>query len=250
MVRRGLVESRAAARRAIDDARVRVAGVAEPRPASLVTSGTAVTVADDSPGWASRGGDKLAAALGAFGIDPAGRRCLDVGASTGGFTDVLLRGGAASVVAVDVGYGQLIWRLRTDPRVAVHDRTNFRHADPAALGAPFDLVVVDVSFISVGLLAANLSASGHEGTDYVVLVKPQFEAGKGRVGKGGVVTEPAVHRGAIEHVAAALGSAGLGARTLIASPIRGAKGNREFLLHLRHGTPADLSAKLSEVTGP
>ncbi len=249
MVRRGLVGSRAAARRAIEDSRVTVAGVAQPRPASLVTAGTAVTVAGDDPTWAGRGGAKLAAALEAFAIDPAGRRCLDVGASTGGFTDVLLHGGAASVAAVDVGYGQLIWRLRTDPRVAVHDRTNFRHADPAVLGAPFDLVVVDVSFISVALLAANLAAAGHDTTDYVVLVKPQFEAGRGRVGKGGVVTDPAVHRETIADAAAALDRAGLGARGLIASPIQGAKGNREFLLHLRRGTPADLSARLSEVTG-
>ncbi len=247
-MRRGLLASRTAARRAIEESRVRVAGVAEPRAASLVAPSTAITLAEPERAWASRGGGKLAAGLDAFGIDLAGRRCLDVGASTGGFTDVLLAGGAAAVTALDVGYGQLVWRLRQDPRVEVVDRTNFRHADLASLGAPFDVVVVDVSFISVGLLAGQLAGAGHPDTDYVVLVKPQFEVGKGQVGKGGIVTDPALHRATIESVAAGLDGAGLGARDVIASPIRGAKGNVEFLLHLRPGPSAPLSARLAEVT--
>jgi 23S rRNA (cytidine1920-2'-O)/16S rRNA (cytidine1409-2'-O)-methyltransferase len=214
----------------------------------MVAPGTAVSVVEPEESWASRGGDKLAAALAAFEVDPAGRSCLDVGASTGGFTDVLLSNGAASVAAVDVGYGQLVWRLRQDPRVTVFDRTNFRHADLAELGAPFDLVVVDVSFISVSLLAAQLAAAGHDNTDYVILVKPQFEAGKGHVGKGGIVTDPALHRATIEEVAASMDANGIGARGVIVSPIRGAKGNTEFLLHLRPGTSAPLSANLAEVT--
>ncbi|MCJ7724937.1 MAG: TlyA family RNA methyltransferase [Acidimicrobiia bacterium] len=247
-MRRGLVASRAAAQRAIDESRVRVAGVAEPRAASMIAPATAVSVVDPFKAWASRGGDKLAAALAAFEIDPAGRTCLDVGASTGGFTDVLLAGGAASVVAVDVGYGQLVWRLRQDDRVTVVDRTNFRHADVAALGAPFDIVVVDVSFISVTLLAARLAAAGQATTDYVILVKPQFEVGKGQVGKGGIVTDPALHRSTVEAVANGMERAGVGARGVIVSPIHGAKGNTEFLLHLRPGPAAPISANLDEVT--
>lgn len=247
-MRRGLVASRAAAQRAIDESRVRVAGVAEPRAASMVAPATPVSVVELDKSWASRGGDKLAAALVAFEIDPAGRTCLDVGASTGGFTDVLLSNGAGSVVAVDVGYGQLVWRLRQDPRVTVFDRTNFRHADLAELGAPFDLVVVDVSFISVSLLAAQLAAAGHETTDYVILVKPQFEVGKGQVGKGGIVTDPVLHRSSIEAVTASMEAKGIGAQGVVVSPIHGAKGNTEFLLHLRPGPAAPLSANLAEVT--
>jgi len=227
-----------------------VAGVAEPRPASLVSPSTAITILEPTHTWAGRGGDKLAAAVAAFAIDPTGCSCLDVGASTGGFTDVLLAGGAASVTALDVGYGQLVWRLRQDPRVTVVDRTNFRHVDVGELGAPFDIVVVDVSFISVALLAGQLAAAGHDRTDYVILVKPQFEVGKGQVGKGGIVTDPVLHRSTIETVAAALNARGIGARDVIESPIHGAKGNTEFLLHLGRGPSVDLSARLAEVTAP
>lgn len=242
--------SRAAAKRAIDESRVRVVGVPEPRAATMVQPGTAVTIIEAGPAWASRGGEKLAAALDHFPIAVSGCAALDVGASTGGFTDVLLSRGAATVTAVDVGYGQLVWRLRTDPRVTVADRTNFRYADLAALGAPFDLVVVDVSFISIGLLAGRLLDAGHSDTDYVVLVKPQFEVGRGRLAPGGVVADPALHRAAVETVIASLDTAGLGARGLISSPIRGAKGNREFLLHLRPG-PVTIHPTLpEEVTRP
>jgi len=227
-----------------------VIGVAEPRAATLVAPSAAVTVIEPSRKWAGRGGDKLAGALEAFAVDVAGRTGLDVGASTGGFTDVLLAEGASAVTAIDVGYGQLVWRLRQDPRVTVIDRTNFRHVDITGIGAPFDVVVVDVSFISIGMLADKLAEAGHAGTDHIVLVKPQFEVGKGQVGKGGIVSDPSLHRSAIEQVAEALQAAGLGAVDLALSSIQGAKGNREFFLHLRPGSAVDLSAKLVEVTNP
>lgn len=227
-----------------------MAGVAEPRAATLVAPSAAVVVSEPTHKWAGRGGDKLAAALDQFAVNVTGRTALDVGASTGGFTDVLLANGASTVTAVDVGYGQLVWRLRQDPRVTVIDRTNFRHVDVAEIGAPFDVVVVDVSFISVAMLAGRLAEAGHAGTDYIVLVKPQFEVGKGRVGKGGIVSDPSLHRAAIEQVATALEAAGLGSVHLARSPIEGAKGNREFFLHLRPGPAADLSIDLVEVTTP
>lgn len=234
LVRRGLVTSRSEAQRLIEVGGVSVAGHPAARPATLVAPDDPITMAAAST-WASRAGEKLAAALERFPVTVEGRKALDVGASTGGFTDVLLAAGAARVVAVDVGYGQMLWRLRTDPRVEVHDRTNFRTADVAALGAPFGVVVVDVSFISVTLLAERLAAAGASGTDYVVLVKPQFEAGRDAVGSGGIVRDPIAHEAAIVAVANALAGAGVGSRGLMLSPIRGAKGNVEFLLHARHG---------------
>ncbi len=228
-----------------------VGGVPEPRAATLVDEQTPVTVSTGGPQWASRGGRKLAGALQAFEVAAAGKRCLDVGASTGGFTDVLLAFGAASVTAVDVGYGQMEWRLRSDPRVTVRDRTNFRLADPAALGAPFDLVVADVSFISLRLLAPNLAACGRAGTEYVVLVKPQFEVGRGQVSRGGLVTDPQLHRAALQGVVAAFAAAGLGARGACASPISGATGNREFFLDAVRDAPLVLEAgSLDEVVMP
>jgi 23S rRNA (cytidine1920-2'-O)/16S rRNA (cytidine1409-2'-O)-methyltransferase len=245
-VRRGLLSTRSVAQRAIAEGRVLVGGLPATRPATLVDDRVAVSLAREGPHWASRGGTKLAAALDAFSVEPAGRRCLDVGASTGGFTDVLLSRGAMSVAAVDVGYGQLDWRLRSDPRVTVFDRTNFRTADPAALGGPFDLVTIDVSFISVRLLAANLAACGRGGTDYVVLVKPQFEVGREQVGRGGLVNDPSGHAGAIGGVARALGEAGIGAVGACPSPIAGATGNREFFLHGRHGAGPAIDRKTVE----
>lgn len=185
--------------------------------------------------WASRAGEKLEAALERFDIAVAGRRALDVGASTGGFTDVLLARGASSVVALDVGYGQLIWRLTTDPRVQVVDRTNFRTSDPARFGAPFDLVTMDVSFISAASLTGQLHASGTAGTDYVVLVKPQFEVGRDLVGRGGIVRDPDSHAAAVRSVLRALASAGLSPRAAMPSPVLGTKGNREFLVAATHG---------------
>lgn len=186
--------------------------------------------------YVSRGGLKLESALDAFGIDPQACRCLDAGASTGGFSDCLLQRGAASVAAVDVGYGQLAWSLQQDDRVDIHDRTNLRYADPDVLGAPFDLIVADLSFISLCTVADVLGRFAHSKTDLVLLVKPQFELGKGEVGKGGIVREADDHARAIRRVIECLNEMGLGTRDLIASPVRGAKGNREFLIHVRFGS--------------
>jgi 23S rRNA (cytidine1920-2'-O)/16S rRNA (cytidine1409-2'-O)-methyltransferase len=234
-VRRGLAASRTEAQRAVEDGRVLVDGAVASKAAHLIDPGQAVVVAPADPGWASRGGGKLVAALDSFGIDVTGAKALDVGASTGGFTDVLIRRGAAKVVAVDVGYGQMISRLANDHRVEVRDRTNFRVADPADLGAPFDVVVMDVSFIGAALLAPQLAACGRDITTYVVLVKPQFEVGPERVGRGGIVRDPDAHADAVGAVADALQAVGIGALGAMPAPIRGAGGNQEFLLHGVHG---------------
>jgi 23S rRNA (cytidine1920-2'-O)/16S rRNA (cytidine1409-2'-O)-methyltransferase len=230
LVRRKLVPSRQAARDALDGGRVRVDGIAVPKPSSLVAESSAVSLVSPPARFVSRGGDKLEGALSTFGVSVAGRRAVDVGASTGGFTDCLLQRGAASVVALDVGYGQLHWSLRGDDRVTVVERVNIKDADPAAIGAPFDLVVADLSFISLARVAAQLAALAEDAGDLVVLVKPQFEAGKGSVGKGGVVRDPAVHRRCIEAVIAAMSAAGYPAVAVVASPLLGPAGNREFFL--------------------
>jgi 23S rRNA (cytidine1920-2'-O)/16S rRNA (cytidine1409-2'-O)-methyltransferase len=178
--------------------------------------------------YVSRGGIKLAGAFDAFGIDPAGVRAIDVGASTGGFTDCLLQRGASAVTAVDVGYGQLAWEIRTDPRVRVLERTNVRTAGPEVLGGPYDLAVIDVSFVGLAkVLPAVLSVMGSDGS-VVALVKPQFEAGKGRVGKKGVVRDASVHREVLEAVVADASALGLVVRGLGWSPITGPEGNIEF----------------------
>ncbi len=182
--------------------------------------------------FVSRGGVKLAAALDAFAIDPRGKTCLDVGASTGGFTDCLLQRGAASVTAVDVGYGQLAWKLRNDPRVTVMERTNFRHLEQGSFPAPFDLAVADVSFISLTLIMPGIAAALRPEGEAVLLVKPQFEAGREAVGKGGIVRDPAEREAAVEKVSAAAGP-GFTVAGRIESPLTGADGNVEYLLHLK-----------------
>lgn len=236
LVRRGFAPSRAAAQRLIDAGRVTVGGAPALKAASQVAPSEDLAVAPAPAAYASRGGHKLAAALEAFTVDVAGRHCLDAGASTGGFTDVLLQAGAARVVAVDVGYGQLDWRLRSDSRVLVRDRTNVRHlhADDIPPPAP-DVVTADLSFISLTLVLAALVAVAAEEADYVLLVKPQFEAGRGRVGKGGVVREAAVWTDALRRVIDAAATQGLGLADAIASPLPGPAGNVEFLVHLRRG---------------
>ena len=246
-MRRRLVESRAAAQRAIEEGRVEVEGNPEPKAATLVAPDAALNLRRRHREFVSRGGLKLDAALTAFAIDVAGRRALDAGASTGGFTDCLLQRGAAAVTALDVGYGQLAWKLRTDDRVTVIDRTNLRHVVPADIGAPFDVVVADLSFISLTTVAPVLAACGHDETDHVVLVKPQFEVGAGDVGKGGIVRDPALHTAALTGVAAGFEEAGLGAQAAVASPIAGAKGNREFLMWMRPGPRRYDDASLAEV---
>jgi 23S rRNA (cytidine1920-2'-O)/16S rRNA (cytidine1409-2'-O)-methyltransferase len=186
--------------------------------------------------YASRGGGKLAAALEAWPqIQVAGRRCLDAGASTGGFTDVLLRHGAAQVVAVDVGYGQLDWRLRSDPRVVVHDRTNARYLEPATIGGKVALTVADLAFISLRTVLPALA--GCTETELVVLVKPQFEVGRARVGRG-VVRDPGLRAEAVLAVAEAAAGLGLGTAGVLASPLPGPAGNVEYFLHLLPGGPA------------
>jgi 23S rRNA (cytidine1920-2'-O)/16S rRNA (cytidine1409-2'-O)-methyltransferase len=240
LVRRGLAPSRERAAQLIADGRVKVSGAVATKAATGVTTDVAIVVTESEhgPDYVSRGAHKLAGALAVFGpagLEVSGRRCLDAGASTGGFTDVLLRAGAAEVVAVDVGYGQLDWSLRQDPRVLVHDRQNVRALTTDVIGGPVDLVVGDLSFISLTLvLDALLGVSKPEG-DLALMVKPQFEVGKDRVGKGGVVRDPALRAEAVVGIAEAAAARGWGARGVTVSPLPGPSGNVEFFLWLRCG---------------
>jgi 23S rRNA (cytidine1920-2'-O)/16S rRNA (cytidine1409-2'-O)-methyltransferase len=243
LVRRGLARSRDHAAELVAHGRVKVAGAVAGKPATGVTTDVAIVVtADpDRPDYVSRGGHKLAGALAAFapqGLVVEGRRCLDAGASTGGFTDVLLRAGAAEVVAVDVGYGQLAWSLQQDPRVQVHDRTNVRDLTPDAVGGPVDLVVGDLSFISLRVVLDALVGTCAPGADLVPMVKPQFEVGKDRVGKGGVVRDLGLRTEAVVAVADAAEQRGWGARAVTTSPLPGPSGNVEFFLWLAEGPPS------------
>lgn len=227
---RGEARSRTDAQRLITSGEVRVQGVVSPRPATLVGTATSIVVRPVGPRFVSRGGEKLDHALRTVGVDPAGRRCLDAGASTGGFTDVLLQRGAGRVTALDVGYGQLHPRLARDPRVEVRDRTNLRYAEVSDLGR-FALLVADLSFISLCAVADRLGELAEEGADCLTLVKPQFEAGRRFVGKKGVVRDPMVRSRAVIKVGSCLTRSGLGPRRVVASPLRGAKsGNREFFI--------------------
>jgi 23S rRNA (cytidine1920-2'-O)/16S rRNA (cytidine1409-2'-O)-methyltransferase len=235
LVRRGLAGSRAEAQEAVRAGHVTVRGAPATKSTTLVGADEALAVAGPARPFVSRGGAKLAAALDAFAIDPTGRDCLDAGASTGGFTDCLLQRGARHVVAVDVGSGQLAWELRTDPRVTVLEKTNVRELDPAGLPFRPTLVVADLSFISLRLVARPLVEVADPLADLVLLIKPQFEAGREHVGRGGVVTDPGVWRRAIEEVAEATRAAGAGGAGVIVSPLRGPAGNVEFLLHARAG---------------
>lgn len=245
LVRRGLADSREQARRLIAAGRVTVAGAPASKPATLVAAHEPLAVRAPDETWASRGGHKLAGALDALGVAVSGRWCLDAGASTGGFTDVLLRRGAAQVVAVDVGYGQLAWRLRQDPRVVVLERTNVRALEPEQVPPPPpDLVVADLSFISLTLVLPALRRVAAAQAEFVLLVKPQFEAGPEQVGKGGVVRDPEIWRAACEGVIAAGADLGLGFAGVTVSPLPGPSGNIEFFVHLRAGVTADGPALL------
>jgi 23S rRNA (cytidine1920-2'-O)/16S rRNA (cytidine1409-2'-O)-methyltransferase len=240
LVRRGLARSRDHAAELIGGGRVSVSGAVAGKAATAVTTDVAIVVRDDPdrPDYVSRGGHRLAGALAAFepaGLVVTGRRCLDAGASTGGFTDVLLRHGAREVVAVDVGYGQLAWPLQSDDRVHVHDRTNIRELTTETIGGPVDLVVGDLSFISLGLVLEPLIGVTQADGDLALMVKPQFEVGKGRVGKGGVVREPELREEAVQSVARAAAARGWGARAVTVSPLPGPSGNVEFFLLLRRG---------------
>ena len=246
LVRRGLVPSRARAVELIQSGRVTVGGAPADSPARQVDGAEAVAVVAAPDDYVSRGGRKLRGALDAFALDVAGRRCLDAGSSTGGFTDCLLQAGAAEVIAVDVGRNQLAWTIRNDPRVTVLERTNLRELHAGAIGAPVDVVVVDLSFISIRLVVANLLELSAEAADFVLLVKPQFEAGRDRVGKGGVIRDPAVHRDVLGEVVADLDHAGLGVAAVIPSPLRGADGNVEFLARAFRGSAAVTVEALDE----
>jgi 23S rRNA (cytidine1920-2'-O)/16S rRNA (cytidine1409-2'-O)-methyltransferase len=229
--------TRSQARGMILAGRVRIDGEPRTKPGQNVRAGAEVVV--DAPArFVSRGGEKLDGALTAFGFDPAGMEALDVGASTGGFTDALLARGARSVVALDVGYGQLAWKLRQDPRVSVVERTNFRLLPDDAFPAGFDLIVIDASFISLRTIVARAVAFLRAAGTIVALVKPQFEAGRERLGGGGVVRDPAVHAAILREVRASLEALGLRVIDACPSPLRGPAGNVEFFYRIaREGEP-------------
>ncbi len=231
LVRRGLAGSRTEAQEAVRAGHVTVRGAPATKSTTLVGTDEALVVEGPARPFVSRGGEKLAAALDAFAIDPTGRECLDAGASTGGFTDCLLQRGARHVVALDVGYGQLAWEIRTDPRVTVMDKTNVRELSPDALPYRPALVTADLSFISLrSVVDALLDVSGSL-ADLVLLIKPQFEAGRKQVEHGGVVRDPAVWRRTIVEVSDAIRTAGGATVGVIVSPVKGPAGNVEFLLH-------------------
>jgi 23S rRNA (cytidine1920-2'-O)/16S rRNA (cytidine1409-2'-O)-methyltransferase len=243
LVRRGLVSTRTEAREAVSSGLVTVGGVIALKPATLVEDGVAVNVTRPARRFVSRGGEKLAAALDRFSIDVRDRRCLDAGASTGGFTDCLLQAGASSVVAADVGYGQLAWTLRTDPRVVVRERVNVRNLRPTDLPFAPEIVVADLSFISLRLVLAPLASTASDRAAFILLVKPQFEAGAAEVAKGGVVRDDGVWRRTVIGVVDAARTVGLAPQGVMASPLLGQAGNVEFLLHCARG-PAERTLDL------
>ncbi len=264
LVRRGLARSREHASALIAAGEVSVNGAPAVKPATNVAKDTPIVVKTPEQQWASRGAHKLIGALDAFapeGLTVSGRRCLDAGASTGGFTDVLLTRGAASVAAVDVGYGQMVWRLRSDDRVHVLDRTNVRTLSPEQIGGPVDLTVSDLSFISLRLVLPALAACTRPGGDIVPMIKPQFEVGKDRVGAGGVVRDPRLRAQTVLAVAQWAAALGLRLRDAGASPLPGPSGNVEYFLWLtrecddeelarRTGQlPTDLSADPDTLVG-
>ncbi|NSC20897.1 TlyA family RNA methyltransferase [Streptomyces albus subsp. chlorinus] len=256
LVRRKLARSREHAGQLIAAGRVTVGGAVAAKPATQVETSAALVVKEDEndPDYVSRGGHKLAGALEAFvprGLRVEGRRALDAGASTGGFTDVLLRAGAGHVVAADVGYGQLAWSLRSDPRVTVKDRTNVRELTPEDLdGELVELVVGDLSFIPLGLVLPALVRCAIPEADFVLMVKPQFEVGRERLGSGGVVRSPQLRAEAVRTVAGHAAALGLGALGVTASPLPGPSGNVEYFLWLRAGAddldPAEVERAVAE----
>ncbi|CAB4673229.1 unannotated protein [freshwater metagenome] len=247
LVRRGLARSRDHAADLIESRSVLVTGIPASKPATQVDAETSITIQGDRDDFVSRGGHKLAGALDSFTqISVAGKRCLDAGASTGGFTDVLLRRGAAQVVAVDVGYGQLAWELRQNPAVIVLDRTNIRHLTGEMVGEPIDLVVADLSFISLTLVLPALAAVSKSDADFVLMVKPQFEVGREKLGAGGVVRDSALRRSAVMEVADSAYDVGLGTLGIAASPLPGPAGNVEYFLWLRRGAPEINGADLDD----
>jgi 23S rRNA (cytidine1920-2'-O)/16S rRNA (cytidine1409-2'-O)-methyltransferase len=231
LVEKGMAPSRQAAQSLIMAGQILVNDHPVDKPGARVDSHAIIVNRNPETLYVSRGGLKLAHALDVFGINPTGRTCLDVGASTGGFTDCLLKYGAEKVWAVDVGYGQLDWKLRNDQRVTVVERTNIRHAPPELFPEPFDLITIDVSFISLKIVFPAILKFSNPRADIIALIKPQFEVGKGKVGKGGVVRDAALHQEVIDELTGFLPTIGLQARNIVPSPISGPKGNREFLMH-------------------
>lgn len=257
LVRRGLARSREHAQQLVAEDRVRVGGATATKPATQVEESAALVVVEAAtgPDYVSRGAHKLIGALDRFdesGRMVTGRWVLDAGASTGGFTDVLLRRGAAHVLAVDVGYGQLAWSLRNDERVTVMDRTNIRGLTVADLPRRPDLVVADLSFISLRLVLGVFAAIVAEGADLLLMVKPQFEVGREALGSGGVVREPELRESAVLRVARAAWEAGLGTAGVVASPLPGPSGNVEYFLHLRAdaGPPDPAEVRRAVQDGP
>lgn len=257
LVRRGLARSRNQAAELVTAGRVTVSGQVATKAATAIgPDDPLVVIADaDEPAYVSRGGHKLAGALevfGPLGLAVSGRRCLDAGASTGGFTDVLLRAGAAAVVAVDVGYGQLAWSLQTDARVVVVDRTNVRELTLDVIGSPIDVVVGDLSFISLRIVLPALTGVLASNGDLVLMVKPQFEVGRERVGTGGVVRDAASRADAVRGVADAAAKLGFGVRGIVASPLPGPAGNVEYFLWLHAGAPplGDVELARAMAEGP
>lgn len=247
LVKRSLMSSRSGARAAIRDGLVRVDGVQAGKPAARVATDSVIEVDPRASRFVGRGSRKLDAALEHFEISIAGRRAVDVGSSTGGFTDVLLDAGAVGVVAVDVGHDQLHPRLLADERVEACEGINIRYVDAPELGAPFDVITVDLSFISLGLVADVLARLGGDDSDWVVLVKPQFEVDRGDLGKGGVVRSEMIRDAALERVVGYFASAGLVTVGAIPSPIKGGSGNSEALLWLRRGGMAISAANVFKV---
>lgn len=229
---KGLVETRQRARARIMAGEVLVDGISRDKPGAQVNSEAVVTLKGAERPYVSRGGLKLEAGLRATDLDINGFTCLDVGASTGGFTDCLLQHGAARVYAVDVGYGQLAWSLRTDSRVTVIERTNIRHLPREALDAAVDLVTIDTAFISLKIVVPAVLKFMQPQAAILALIKPQFEVGKGQVGKGGVVRDPAQHEQVITELTDFLNDINLIMKKVVPSPIQGPKGNREFIAHL------------------
>lgn len=260
LVRRGLARSREQASALIADGKVTVRGMVATKAATGVESGAPIVVRDgDDPGWASRGAHKLLGALAAFtpqGLSTEGKRCLDAGASTGGFTDVLLRNGASTVIAADVGRGLLDWRLRTDDRVVVLDKTNVRNLTPEDLGGQVDLVVGDLSFISLKIVLPALAVCARDGADLVPMVKPQFEVGKDRLGSGGVVRDPELRVDSVLGVLAEAEKLDLRLRGVVASPLPGPSGNVEYFVWLTRGagetlgTDAERLVRTAVLEGP
>lgn len=233
LVERGLAESRTRAQALIFAGQVLVREQRIDKPGQLIDPNDDIRIKGETLRYASRGGLKLEAALREFKISPEGKNCIDVGASTGGFTDCLLQHGAARVWAIDVGHNQIVWRLRQDPRVVVREGVNARNLSPDQFPVRFDVATIDVSFISLAKVLPAVRECLKEGADLIALIKPQFEVGKGEVGRGGIVTDPAKHQRVLDEIRCAALEVGLSPAGLIESPILGAEGNREFLMHLK-----------------